>query len=60
MLTAFIVLWLTVTPVGGCTTDTDCAERFGGNGSPEPALYEPVESEWDGDTCAGTDEGCPS
>lgn len=30
-----------------CTTDTDCYERFG-----DP-------DEWEGDTCAETDEGCP-
>jgi hypothetical protein len=23
---------------GGCTTDTECAEMFGGNGDPEPVV----------------------
>lgn len=75
-----------------CSTDTDCAERCGGNGDPDPEGFLPpadlgpctdddraqyvkhgmdpafCESDrasgasvhdWDGDTCAETDSGCP-
>lgn len=73
MKTALAVLWLFVMdcqphqqPDGGtgemcivvsqkpceCDTDTNCAMKCGGNGDPEP-------DEWEGDTCAETDEGCP-
>ncbi|MGI0012294.1 MAG: hypothetical protein ACREBU_02465 [Nitrososphaera sp.] len=39
-----------------CTTDTDCADKCGGNGDPDPADTDPRR--FDDDACAETDEGC--
>lgn len=56
------LLWLFLVagqalPVGvTCTTDSECADRFSGNGDPEP-VEDPHR--FDGDTCAETDAGCP-
>lgn len=42
-------------PYCACSTDTDCAQ-WGGNGDPDPVS---TDEDWEGDTCAETDEGCP-
>lgn len=50
-LCLFVLLSLIVgcQPYPGCTTDTECMQKFGGDGGPEPAGCPPPDDEWAAD-----------